>query len=75
MFMIQDETVAREISELMLDIGARVDRSVERVKNSWPEEDFARYRAATAAIMAEILVGVLNPLYEEHPHIKPADLD
>jgi hypothetical protein len=73
--MIKNETLAREISDLMVDIGARLDRSVERVMNTCTADELKLYRRAVGAIMGEIVLNVLNPLYSEHPSLKPPQLD
>jgi hypothetical protein len=73
--MIRDEIVAREVSQLMLEIGARLDRSVELVSNNCSQEECKVYRRAVGAILGEILLTVLNPLYSEHPSLKPPELE
>ncbi len=73
--MIENKDVAKEISNLMLDIGARLDASVARVQSTCSEEDYQRYNNAVATIMAEMLLEVMNPLYTTHPDLKPTHLD
>lgn len=65
---------AREISELMLEIGARLDHSIESIQGRCQAEEFASYRVAVGRIMGEILLGVLNPLYVLHPDLRPPEL-
>ncbi len=72
--MIQNKEVAREISSLMLDIGARLDQSVARVQQQCSAEEFEHYNKVVATIMAEMLLEVMHPLYTEHPEIKPKEL-
>ncbi len=72
--MIKDEAIARQISELMLDFGARLDQSVKMVEDNCTPEEFAVYRRSVGAIMAEMLLGVMNPLYADHPALKPPEL-
>lgn len=73
--MISNPYVAERISDLMLDIGDRLNESVAGVMNDCPEDEFAKYRRAVGAIMAEVLLQVLNPIYKEHPSLKPEDFD
>lgn len=73
--MIKNKATASEISTLMLNLGARLNESTRLVKDTCDEEDFKIYRRAAGAIMAEILVEVLNPLYAEHPSLKPPELN
>ena len=65
---------ARDISELMLALGADLDRSVGRVKEAESEAEFRRYREAVSKIMTTMLLEIMNPLYAEHPDLKPAQL-
>lgn len=57
----------------MLDISRRLNQSLQQVQDQGDESDFLRYRDAVSKIMATIATDVLNPLYKEHPEIKPAD--
>jgi hypothetical protein len=73
--VITNPDTAKHVSELMLDIGARLDESVALVMDQSPAEEFTLYRRAVGHIMAEILLEVLNPLYLEHPGLKPKEFD
>lgn len=73
--MIEDEMLARGVSELMLGIGAKLDASVAGLQPLLPQDDFIRYRRAIGGIMGAMLLDVLNPIYERHPQLKPMQLD
>jgi len=72
--MIKNKEIAKEISELMLTFGDKLDHSASIVRESCPKEEFENYRNAIAKILAEMLLEVMNPLYKEHPGIKPEQL-
>ena len=72
--MFENKEVAVEISKLMLDIGAKLDQSLELVQAKEGAKEFERYRAVVATLMGEMLLEVMNPLYEKHPELKPAGL-
>ena len=72
--MIENKGVAREINNLMLDFGAKLDASVILVQQKCEPEEFERYKKVIALIMAEMLLEVMNPLYAKHPDLKPKDL-
>ncbi|HIA1005765.1 TPA: hypothetical protein ACWO6X_004945, partial [Salmonella enterica subsp. enterica serovar Muenchen] len=38
------------------------------------ENEFKAYREAVGFIMGEMLIKIMNPLYEKHPEIKPKGL-
>lgn len=65
---------AHDVSELMLSLGASLDRSVSKVKESESEADFRKYREAVSKLMTTMLLEIMNPLYAEHPELKPDQL-
>jgi hypothetical protein len=71
--MINNALVARHISDLLLDIGSRLNDSVAEVKTECSVEEFESYRRTVAVIMGEIFLGLLNPLYAQHPPLKPPE--
>jgi len=73
--MISDVAMAREISDLILDLFRRLDESVQRVKETCPTEDAAAYQEAAGRVACPIVFDVLEPLYERHPELKPPNLD
>ena len=70
-----DRKTANTISDLMVEFAARLDKSVEDVQLASPTEEFIRYRAAVARIMGEMLLGIMNPIYDEHPDLRPKALE
>jgi hypothetical protein len=72
--MIRNIAVAQRISEMMIEILARLDSSVATVKEECSSEEFEAYRRAVGGILGE-MVEVLNPLYAEHPSLKPPEMD
>lgn len=73
--MISNQEIAVEVSTLMLEIGAKLDESVARVQASCPQPEFERYRRAVGRVMGAMLLDIMNPLYTEHPALKPAGLN
>jgi hypothetical protein len=73
--VIRDARIAKEISDLMIEFSGRLDGSIAMVMGQCPPEEFAAYRRAVGRIMGEMLLEVLNPLYAEHPSLKPAEME
>jgi hypothetical protein len=73
--MIRDARIAKEISDLMIEFSGRLDGSIATVRDQCSPEEFAAYRCAVGRIMGEMLLEVLNPLYAEHPLLKPAEME
>jgi hypothetical protein len=69
--MIKNDAVARQISDLMIEISGRLDASIVTVEENCSSEEFKIYRRAVGSILGEILLEVMNPLYKEHPSLKP----
>ena len=67
--------VAEAINKLMLEYGAQLDASVRLVMDSCSPSEFEAYRGAVGQIMGTMLLDVMNPIYREHPDLKPPQLD
>jgi hypothetical protein len=73
--MISSLETARAVAATMNDMFQRVAESVDLVSGTCPAEDATAYRRATANIVGSIVFDVLEPLYEQHPSLKPANWD
>jgi spore germination protein YaaH len=73
--MIENESFAKQVSDLMLEYGAKLDASVAAMQSQLPEDEFVKYRRAIGRVMDAMLLDIMNPIYEKHPQIKPAQLD
>ncbi|OSK95964.1 putative cytoplasmic protein [Escherichia coli TA447] len=73
--MFKDKTVAAEISALMLEIGAKLDNSVSLVQQTCDESELDTYRSAIGEIMGRMLIDIMNPIYKQHPELKPKELN
>ena len=73
--MIKEKSVAQQISELMLEYSGRINESILLVQETCSPQEFKTYRLAAAKVMGEMLLEVMNPLYREHPDLKPKGLD
>jgi hypothetical protein len=70
--MVKSPHVAKQISELMLDISDRISQSVASIRSGCSAEEHAAYQRAAAKILAAVQQEVLSPLYAEHPSLRPA---
>lgn len=68
------KTTAKAVSELMLSIGASLDESISTVQASESDSEFRKYRDSVSKIMTTMLLEIMNPLYAEHPDLKPQEL-
>ncbi len=67
-------TTAKAISELMVSMGARLNESVRLVQATEDDSEFKRYRDSVSKLMTVMLLEIMNPLYAEHPDLKPPEL-
>ena len=73
--MLKDSLIAQQVSDLMIEFGGRLNESIIAVQEQCSPEEFKAYRLAVAKIMAAMLLEVMNPLYAQHPSIKPPELE
>jgi hypothetical protein len=72
--MISDEEIAKNVSDLMLEFAARLNASTAVVRDRCPTEEFHKYRRAVGQVMGDMLLEIMNPIYQRHPKLKPARL-
>lgn len=63
--MVNDKDTAILISDLMLRFGKELDESVAVVQSRCDEDEFNVYRETVGFIMGEMLIKIMNPLYEK----------
>lgn len=69
-----DGTIAKQISDLMLEYSAKLNQSVALAQQHCAEEEFEKYRAAVGMVMGLMFTEIMGPIYEEHPALMPASL-
>ncbi|UTW46642.1 hypothetical protein KFE80_05525 [bacterium SCSIO 12696] len=67
--------VAVEIVDLMLEFGDRLNQSVAIVKDNCSEDELASHRRAIGKLMGSMLLDIMNPIFDEHPELKPDQLE
>jgi hypothetical protein len=72
--MIDDPVLAKKVSDLMLEYGARIDSLAIELHAALSDEDFNQPRRALGKVMGTMLLEVMNPIYLAHPELKPPEL-
>ena len=72
---VSNAETAKQVSDLALEMLARLDRSVALVQDTCSETEFKAYRRAAGRVMGEPVLELMNPLFEAHPSLKPKGLD
>ncbi|WP_444916852.1 hypothetical protein [Microbulbifer sp. JMSA003] len=69
-----DRKLAEKTSLLALKIGAAMDNNLALIKDGCSEQEFKNYQQATGKVMGELLTSFMNPIYEQHPSLKPKEM-
>ena len=72
--MFESKALASEISELMLKMSSDLSASLVKVKDQEGEEAIRCYQAAVGALLFTMLTQVMNPIYRDHPELRPERL-
>jgi hypothetical protein len=72
--MIKNKETAKHISDLMLEIGSKLNQSAALVRDTCEADEFDAYRGVVGQLMGTMFLEVMNPLYSVHPELKPNEL-
>ena len=69
-----NKDTSESLTDLMLKVSGWMDQSVGLVRDTCDDAEFESYRRNVGNVMGLILTEILNPIYKEHPDLKPIDL-
>jgi hypothetical protein len=69
--MVKNAGTAKKVSDLLFQCSSNLNESARLMQVEASDEEFRRYRRSVGAVMGELLFEVLNPLFSEHPELKP----
>ncbi len=69
-----NKTVAEETSLLLLKVSAELDAHLAKLRSQCSDEEFQRYRRGFGSVLGHMLTEIMNPIYAEHPDLKPEQL-
>jgi hypothetical protein len=73
--MIENAELAADVSQLLQRTFDSLGESILRVNAGCSEAEASLYREKIGNIFYVIMFGILEPLYEKHPQLKPLDWD
>jgi hypothetical protein len=73
--MIKKEEIAAEVDQTLRNIYRILEKSTRYVNDNCPEAEAQTYRHAIGKIFYTLIFDLWEPLYQEHPGLKPADWD
>jgi len=69
-----NKNIAEKTSILALQISGKLTNQLCDIENECSEDEFKLFRNRIARVLAEILTEIMNPIYNEHPDLKPKEL-
>lgn len=73
--MITDKQLAADISERVLRVNSLLNEMADLVQKNGEESELRPFCLAIAKVSGELLLEIANPLYREHPELKPQGMD
>ncbi|WP_075188146.1 hypothetical protein [Teredinibacter haidensis] len=67
--------VATEVIDLMVEFGDRLNQSVTLVQDHCSKDELDAYRRSVGKLMGNMLLDIMNPIFDEHPELKPDQLE
>ena len=71
--LIEDPETAKYVSNLFLSINDQMDESIRSVENRISAEEYKAYKRGIGYVMYEVFEKILEPLYKQHPSLKPPE--
>lgn len=72
--MIADKLLAQMVSKRILDANRLLNEAMSLVAESASIDETRDFRLAIGQVSGELLLMIANPLYREHPELKPQEL-
>jgi hypothetical protein len=73
--MIGKENIAVEVDNTVRKIYSMLEGSIRHVNENASAAESEKYRHAVGKILYTLVFDLWEPLYQEHPRLKPADWD
>lgn len=72
--MIENAEVAKYVSRTFLHINDQLDQSIVAIEKDVSPEELKAYKRGVGYVLYEIFEKLLDPLYQQHPELKPRGL-
>jgi hypothetical protein len=73
MSVTQEQNAA--IIRTMIQVMAQCDALLINLEGKCPESDFREHRQRVGRVMGAVSIDVLEPIFEEHPDLRPRDAE
>jgi hypothetical protein len=73
--LITDKVLAKDLTSRLLAASDTIERTIRTARDAAPNDEFLAYREGVGKVLEMMLWELLNPIYKQHPDIKPKDWD
>jgi hypothetical protein len=73
--MISDKQIASEISGRILEVNRLLNEIVSLAQGGCSPGELSILKLAIGRVLGELLVEIVNPLYQAHPELRPNGLE
>jgi hypothetical protein len=72
--MFENKRIAKEILDLVLVYGKKLEESAQRVRDNCASlDEYLTYKKEVDHLMGRMLTGIITPIYERHRDLKPPE--
>jgi hypothetical protein len=72
--MFENKRIARDVLDLVLEYGAKLEKSAHLVRENCASlDEYLSYKKEIDHLMDRMSNGIIRPIYERHPDLKPPD--
>jgi len=68
-----DREVAEQVLKNLMECSAKLNQSLQLIKDNCREDEFDAYRTAIGHIMGNMYLDVMTAIFREHPELEPDD--
>jgi len=72
--MIQDQAIAQQVSDRLLQVNGALDEAVVFVQDNCSASEIQAFKRAMGEIMYKVFEEALIPIYKKHPILVPEGL-
>jgi len=72
--MFKDEKIAAHVNNLMLECRSKLSQSMSFVRENCNSQEANEYRKALGKVMGYMIIDIMEPIYKEHPDMRPPEL-
>jgi len=69
--MITDKETAKIVCETLIETSEKFKGTLDLVSKNCTESEVERYKQAIAKVLGNMMLGIRNPIYLEHPDLVP----